>query len=400
MPVYDQTADVNFRELHRLAKLYPLPEWVKESQIADAFAPPETTPRNAYANHRDKQFPCHTKVATFISALWFYEKRSELPTKIAGWVDERLQKFAAHWGIVNTLDSLREKHAELHATHESQLPDSAFALVREQVDGSKDRRYMLRNAQEVKVAADWLHDNRDDPSLSFVNRRTIAAKILEKAAQFGAGIGDKLTFLERQAGRGIGDPEKIAELIRTRVKAASKLAPGVADGMYALAAKIAQGGPFLLDMDKMAGVCAQLEDFDRLTGIDKSYGDILPRPEDVIFAATFKEATAFANSACELLTGSVYEPEQFEKLSLSDVKGLFGDEFADQVATGVQIDGEKMATLARTLPRDSCRLLERLLNDSGMTPVVKRAAEVKQQITRELLQKAASNYRPTVVGRV
>lgn len=400
MPVYDQTADTNFQELHRLAKLYPFPDWVKSAQTAEAFQPDSTLSPNAYGDSRSKQFPCHTKAATFFSTLYFLENRNEIPAKVAGWIDERLQKFAAHHGITNTLRSLREKYAELHTEATDALPDSMFALVRVQADGLKKRSYMLRNAAEVKVAAQWLLDNRDDEELPYVDRRTIATKILEKAGQYGAGLGATLGQLERQAGRGLGDPQQIAEMIRTRVKAAEKLPQDVNDRMLRLADTISAGGQFLLDVEKMAGICQTVEDFDRRTGIARGYGEILRRPEDVIFAHTFKEASAFVKSACELQTGAVFEPEQFEKLALEDVESLFGDEFAKQVSRGLQVDGEKMATLASTLPRNDAAVLERLLADSGMTPVVKRAAAARDRINRELLAKAAETYQPVVTGRV
>lgn len=398
MPVFDQTADTSFQELHRFAKLYPFPDWVKKASPSDAFSPPETVSAAGYADSRSKQFPCHTKAATFFSTLYFLENKAEIPTKIAGWIDERLQKFAGYWGITNTLRSLREKHAELHTDEQSKLPDSAFALVRVQGDGTKSRQYMLRNAQEVKVASQWLHDNRE--TLPFLDRRTIAAKILEKASQFGASLHDQLSFLERQAGRGVGSPKDIAEMIRMHCKEAERVPLEVKVRMGTLAKSIEDGGQFLLDGEKMASVCAIVEDFDRVYRIDRHYGDTIKRPEDVIFAATFKEATAFASTACELQNGSVYEPDQFEKLSLTDVEGVFGEEFADQVCTGLKVDGEKMATLARTLPRGEADVLERLLSDSGMTPVVKHAAAVRTRVSRDLLKQAAAQYKPVVTGRV
>lgn len=400
MPVYDQTADVNFQELHRLSKLYPFPDWVKTGSAADAFQPDETLPANAFGDSRSKQFPCHTKVATFFSTLYFLENRNEIPVKLAGWIDERLQKFASHHGITNQMRSLREKYAELHADATSQLPDSAFALVRVLEDGHKDRRYMLRNSAEVKVAAQWLLDNRDSQDLTYGDRRVIATKILEKAAQFGASLGDKLGPLERQAGQGIGDPKKIAESLRFRLKAAEHVLPAVKAGMIGMADAIEQGGPFLLDVEKMASLCGTVVDFDRATGLDRGYGERLKRPEDVFFEHTFKEATAFTSTACELQTGSVYDPAQFEKLSYQDVANLFGEEFIDQVSTGLRIDGEKMATLARTMPRNDAAVLERLMSASGMTPVVKHAAAVRSRVSKELLASAAENYHPVVTGSV
>lgn len=398
MPVFDQTADVNFQELHRLRKLYPFPDWVKSAQAQDAFCADETLPANAFGDSRSKQFPCHTKVATFFSTLYFLENRNEIPTKLAGWIDERLAKFAAHHGITNTCRSLREKHAELHADASSLLPDSSFALVRVMADGTKDRRYMLRNAPEVKVAAEWLLSQRD--VMPYADRRTVATKILTKAAQFGASLGDKLSQLERQAAQGLGDPKKIAAAVRFRVKAAEKLPDEVRKRMTLMADAIERGGEFLLDVEKMANVCGTLDTFDRVNNLVGGYGELLQRPEDVIFAHTFKEASAFTSTACELQNGSVYDPEQFEKLSLYDVESLFGDEFANQVSVGLKIDGEKMATLARTLPRNDANVLDRLMSDSGMTPTVKRAAAVKSRITRELLTAAAQNYHPSVTGKV
>ena len=53
--------------------------------------------------------------------------------------------------------------------------------------------------------------------MPFAHRNTIGNKILEKAARYGASLGDKLTdFVEKQAGQGIPDPPELYTMLERR----------------------------------------------------------------------------------------------------------------------------------------------------------------------------------------
>ena len=365
----DQTADRNYAELHRFAKLYSFPEFVKNSSTEQLQA--ADLPVSVYADTRGPyQFPCHTKTATYLSHVWFLEKKAEFAPKIAAFIEGRLEKFAAHWGIQHEISQLKVKNASLNGDDYGDLPDTSFALVWASDDGQKERRYPLRNALEVKAAASWFNEYRDE--FSFNDRQTIAQKIASRANHFGAAIGEYHDMLQKQAGRGFCTPEKAANFIRERVKQAKVGDLGVAQQMLKLADKVQHTDSVVFNTEVVRGVAETVDQFDRLAGI--KYSDKMPRLEDVLFGDTYEACIKMAKEMCSTTTGSVYDTEQFEKLSLTDVRDMFGDDFAHAVSRGLKVDGQKMAEVANTLPRPDAQMLDQLMSDSGAAPIVKRAS--------------------------
>lgn len=382
----DQIGDVSHTELHRFNKLYGFPDFVKSAASEELTR--QQLPISAYADTRGSgQFPCNTKTATYLSWVYFLEKRSELAPKIASFVQNRLEKFADNWGIRPQVQTLQDKHASIYRDTITELPDSAFALVWASDDGKKERHYPLRNALEVKAAAAWFAEHRD--GFAFQDRYTIANKILEKAAHFGAHIVEHEELLDRQAGKGLCEPKKVAAAIQNRVRAAT-IRPELAAGMQKLAAKIVATPQIALDHEALVNVARTVDQFDRIACI--KYSELCPRVEDVVFAIPFREMRKLADTACTTTTGSIYGREQFEKLSLEEVRGVFGDDIAEAVAYGLKVDPEKMAEMASTLPRPDAQLLDQLMGETGQAPIAKQAAAREVRYTPSQLKELAEFY--------
>lgn len=370
--ILDSTSDTSKQDFWRLAKLYPLPDYVKQASQS-ALEPAETLPTTAYADIVNKQFPCHTKAATYISWLYFLEKRDGLNTKSAELLEARLTNFSNRWGMAQEVAVLREKHAAAHRDTLATLPDSAFAIVWVDGSGSKARHLPMRNATEVKVAAEWFRTHRD--SFKWDDRQTVACKLLDKAVKFGAALGEDLDdMLEKQAGRGVYVPSRVADMIENRTRAVDRLPAEVKERMLKLAANVKSNAMLSMDPATSANLARTLDMFDRSYGITGNYSTLVPRPEDVLFAGTLKTAGQFIKDACTLVTGSVYEKKEFAKLALSEVRALLGDAVIAAVADGIEVSPEKMAEVAETLPRPDAQKLEHLLSDIGVTPVFKNAS--------------------------
>lgn len=362
----EQSTDVSGQELFRLNAMYGLPDYVKEASAEQCLGGPQT-PANAYADHRQpRQFPCHTKAATLVSWVSFLEKRSSMPSKLARNVEDRLRQLGAYHELTAEFARYQDKHAELYQHCESVLPDSAFAIVRTQEDGSKERHYPLRNTQEVKAAADWFLQYRNH--FEFNDRLTIADKILEKAAAFGASLGDCELDLHRQAGRGWCLPKEAAALLRSRAQY-TRAAPEVRAQLCKLAESLEGQPEWLLDGRNLADLARLVDDYDRQAKV--KYSELLRRPEDVLFQVTHKEASDLRETLCSTTTGSVYNREQFSKLSLAAVRDLFGADLASEVSDGLGVDGEKFATVASTFPRPDAQALDLLMSDIGQGPLAK-----------------------------
>lgn len=386
--VLDQVDDRNHQDLHQFSRVYSLPEYVKQASTSQTCEVQPDLPSTAFADMSRRKFPCHTKAACYISTMFFLEKRGGLHPNTVAQVAQRLQKFANHWGIQKDVSDLMVKHSQHHTTSLDSLPDSSFALVWAGDDGSKERRYPLRNSMEVKVAATWFDQYRD--RFIFADRQRMAEKILEKAAEFGAGLSEDLDdMLEKQAGHGVYDPVEAAQMIRDRSKIITASAE-VKEGFVKLAQQVETNPLLAEDLTTTANLAATIDQLDRTFGLVGKYSAKIPRPEDVLFKGTLKTARAWVKNACVTLTGAIYEKSQFAKLSVAHIHDLLGDDIARAVTSGIRVDPEKMAEVASTLPLGDAVVLDRIMASIGQAPAPKSAAA--RGMTTEERQKQAQQY--------
>jgi hypothetical protein len=363
------------RDLITYSRLYDFPAYVKQADMTDTCHP-ENLPVAACADVRNNDLPVHTKAATYYSWVRYLNKlaNAEITPKFRAHIEERLTKQAAFWGIEGDIEALKEKHASLHAA--SDLPDSAYAIVWSSEDGRKERHYRMSNAPETKVASEaFLGPHRD--AFGFRDRQTIAKKILDKAAEFGVGLDeDSRETLEKQAGLGIYDPRVCGRAIADRVNmVANEIRSEVRDGMRKTANEVISNPALAMDPENCAALCETLDMFDRMAGLTTKYAEGLPRPEDIVYANPFSTAAEFVKNAAELITGDVFNKEQFKKLALADIRAVMGDEIANAVAFGVkQVDPVKMAEIAGTFDRGTAKALVDLMAEAGQSPVIKHAA--------------------------
>ena len=384
----DHIADTNGVELHRLSKLYTLPDFVKNADFAETWQPTELA-RSVYADPNNNQYPCNNAAATFLSALYFQEKRAEFHSKIASWIDQRLEHFIKYWRIKESVDAMKNRWVELHKNADDKLPDSDFGYVWVGENGVKDRSLRLKNAAEVKVAAGWLNQYRD--RLIWNDRHTIAKKILEKSARYGASLGDHEQFIERQAGRGIPDPAEVVQMLQDRAKLAES--PVHREAIEKLAEIVESKPRFALAPPQLIKLAETTDMMDRAMHLVGRYTDMIQRPEDVIFKATLNNIKQACDDACALTTGNIYDREDFTKVALADVKALFGSDFSGEVQSGLDgVDPEKMAELAATLPRPDAELFDRLMTEAGVHPIQTKAASAGVGFNAEQLQKMAGSY--------
>lgn len=373
MPVnIDQTADTAGVQLARLAKLYSLPDFVKQADLAQLRAPGVLS-SGGYADPVRRQYPCNTAAGTWLSYAYYLDKQAEWNPKDRARIEDRLDKMAAYWRIVPAVQQLKEQHAAYIKTADDALPDSSFAYVWTNPEtGHKLRTHRLRNAVEVKMAADWLVQYRE--RLPLEDRHVMATKILEKAAQFGAGITTHLEFLERQAGRGVGDPQEITRQIEYRAKLASH--PQLRGGILQLAEAVRDKPRQALQPDTLIKLAVALDQLDTQMNLRQGYGDVLRRPEDVIFAVTLTKAAADMASVCATPSGRVYRRQHLERLKVADLRELFGDDFIDQVCDGTILNTEKLAEVVSTLPQPDAVLFDQLMHENGLAPeMVRKTAD-------------------------
>lgn len=369
----DQAHDVSGRETHRLTTLYPQPDFVKNA-AHEKLSGAADLPRHLYADQRHKLYPCHTAPATWMSALFFTDKKAQFDAKEAEAIQSKIHQAAEYFGIRGAVAELEEKMAASAAQDINSLPDSEFAIVWVSDVGGKERHWPLRNAEEVKFAAAHFKTFRDN--FVFDDRHVIATKILEKAAQYGADVSGAEGSLELAAGLGACAAKVASDMIKDRVGLTRRQHAQLAGELSKLAEVIDQNPERARTVEMRLKLASAVDNFDRSTNLYRLYdAGGLPRPEEVLFAITEKVARDFLDSNVETTTGNVYALNDLEKLAVEDVREWLGDDFADAVsAGGVYMDRDKLAAIVPTLDRGMATMLDRLMQDKSAAPVVKAAS--------------------------
>lgn len=385
--VVDPISDKSMAEFARMGKVYreQFPGFVKAANTADIFTDPGHNV-TAFADPVDRRYPCHTAAATWVSAMYFQEKRAEYHPKIRERIEQRFNEFVDYFHIRGDYEKLCKRANELHS--EQELPDSSYAYVWADDNGNKNRYMPMRSAMEVKAASEWLEKYRD--RLPFTDRNTVAKKILEKAAATGARI-ENSEFLEKQAGQGICDPNEVYTALMQRAMLAKQA--HVKKQIGTLAETVKSNSRLSLQPQQLLKIAEIMDDLDRrVLNLRGRYTETLKRPEDVVFSLTLTKAASDRAELCELTSGNIYEKSQFTKLSYEDIASLLGDDFAKEVCDGLEVNTEKMAEVAHTLPRPDAELLDHLMQECGLQPQLAKASSDHYGLTNEEIEKLAESY--------
>lgn len=371
----DQNQDINQTETHRLTTLFPCPDFVKNA-AHDRTHGADNLPRHVYADPHNKLYPCHTAPATWLSALFFADKRANFSEKQAAAIQERLHSSANYFGILSLVTALEEKAAAANTVDLNALPDSDFAVVWVQDAGAKERHWPLRNANEVKFATAHFSKYRDE--FVFEDRQKIAEKILTKAAEYNADLGDVGEALVLTAGLGSCAAADAAEMLRNRAALVKRSNADAAGEMLKLADVVAANPENAREHATRLKIAAAVDEFDRTNRLNRLYdAGGLPRAEEILFAVTEKVARDFLSANVETTTGNVYALDDLEKLAVDEVRNWMGDDFVDAVTSGgVYMDRDKLAAIVPTLDRGAAATLDRMLQEHKIAAVVQtKAAE-------------------------
>ena len=154
--------------------------------------------------------------------------------------------------------------------------------------------------------------------------------------------------------------------------------PALREQLHKMASVVATQPRQALVPDMLVKLAETVDTVDRGMGLYGKYTAKIPRPEDVIFEATFTKAASEMAEVVPMTSGKTYAKSELAKLALDDVRSLFGNDFADEVRVGLKVDPEKLAELASTLPRPEAGLFDRLMADCGLNPAMAKAASVGQ----------------------
>ena len=189
-------------DLSRLAgyhSRYGIPAYVKDAAVS-AGEDLTVLPRRAFADE-SRKLPVHTKSATWLSHLEFYDRPGEFSQE----AKTGLEKNAAFWGIEFDCLALRQNLVKEAAVTAPAADD--YALFTDEL-----QLFPIRNEEEVKQAAADFVTHRAD--LPYALRSTAARAILKKADALKLELGSE--EIEKSAGYGIGTTDAALALLHDR----------------------------------------------------------------------------------------------------------------------------------------------------------------------------------------
>jgi hypothetical protein len=207
-------------------------------------------------------------------------------------------------------------------------------------------RFPISDANQVLESAEYFTNVRCN--YSYELRKQAAAGILDAATKFSVVLDDKSADqLEASAGRGIGNPIKIARALAFRGRKA--LATSTYAGLSLLKSAVAviknsDNYDVAGLMDLATKSAAAMDQVDVQFGFDKLYGYNMEFPED---AAFFMTAVKAANTKNKMVVvgNEVYWRHDIEKIS-PKAFNVISDGMSEKIASGDKTDPDKLSKLA------------------------------------------------------
>lgn len=383
MQPLDQNNDKNGQQLYRLSRLTNLPHFVKSANSEEIYGNDELE-NYQFADRVHRQFPCHTAAATYISALFFMDKKAELSEDMASMLEHRIDDFAFLHGILDRISVLKEK-ITTEEKNAKALSDSDYALIldpQESGSGKKEYYWPMRNILEVKKAAEALQTYQKD--ITYAQRQKIASRILDKVNEFNVDLSDLLSFVEKQAGLGSTTVYDVVNMLTERsklLKFAGK--HDYANKLAEMTEKISTNPLCIHDDGQLIKLASLVDMIDRESGLDKWISDLKP-VENILFSLNVKMASDFRTNHFSMPSGNIYNLNDIDKLKLGDIKATLGNDIAEAMSAGnLLLSPEKVAEVAPTLPREDANLFDKLLSERGIKPIAKEAEHNPTRIEPE-----------------
>lgn len=353
-------------EIYRLLTTYDVPEYVKAASSADALGD-ENTHRTGFADPINRNYPIHTKVATWFSAVRYMEL---VPDSQDHEVGGRIVAAAIKFGIADPIAKLaqarRDTQPVLNRDDLATRPDADFGLIL-YLEGEAYRTHPLRNDDEIKAAALQLSLWRS--SYIYPDRRTLATAILDKAAAHTIDLGAEGEILDRIAGRGFCGSGQVSDCLQKRAIRLQAIDAELGQQVSTIAEAMRSEQRNVPPPDVLAKIADMLDHIDRMSGLDHQYADGLEFPEDVLYGMNIKLLKDAMASHVATKSGSTYAVDDLRALTREDCRDVMGSEFADAVSTGVFLEPSKFAAALSALDRPDALRFDKLASHLGIVPV-------------------------------
>jgi hypothetical protein len=357
----DQSLDISGAVQWELLQLYPAPPFVKNANHQALIGDTESLPDVAFAGP-SKTFPVHTKAAAWLSAAFAAYNTDKAPAEELDAVKNNLRKAAKYWRIEDEVE-------QLFATHKVAASAAVVHALEYTQDGVLKRAFPMRNSQEVRAAANILQQYHS--KLAFDIRQQAASRILDQAVVYCVDGLDN-DYLAKQAGYGHAPADWIAEQWHKRAVFVRSTQPEIADQLDMLAQSVLANGSDARDMSVRLKMASVMDGIDETHKLRDLYGTELASPEETMFHITYKAASDLSGDLIPLATGDTFTKTALAKVTSDVLSDWFGQDMLDEVADPLfdNIDLEKLASVAKTLPRGDAATFKLMMHSIDQEPVL------------------------------
>lgn len=349
--------------LVRCEHKFGLPDCVKTAQL-NQLQPSDTDDDDAFADMRNREFPIHTKAATWLSAARCREvwDRCEIIHKD---VVDRIKHAAAVYNISAEVDHVLNytpDPAELEKAALAELPDSAFCVVKDVpalgVPGGSHRvrNFPVHTKDAAWQALCWLRR----PGGSAGHKLAVAQRliqdwpglILEKEAE---------TAVYKAAGLSLTNLDEYRRFLNKLAQAANGKVAGVVKGIQELRGI----NPNLLPPEEKVALAEGLTTLRELFAAEGN-------PEDIIH----KVAATPANLTQQVIEFSTnkeaYTKQQFGQIPYAACKKHLGSKVASALVdrTTANLDPEKVGEYLKEASGETVLAFQNMCADLGIRPIM------------------------------
>lgn len=341
----DFHTDDNLQVLDRICKDEELPDFIKQAD-AEVLALRSELPKEAFAMPSTRLYPVHDKASTWLSSRYFMKTAQTIPEPTLSMTSQKLKEACELFQI---------SWPEEVADEAPRLSKAAYALS-ETYNDEDVLRYPVDSKDNTEIGI--MKFAEEYQSLPPDWRRQAALVLHEKAGEYGLAI-DNNHPVQKYASQ-----NRCASTITDAMNVRANHVGGEYASLYReLAKKSAEENPEV--------IVAAIDGLDRASGISRHWDTRIQDP----YLSVYKDASArppldvkVEEIAIEDDTEKLAEPvialadrniplSRLEPMPLEWYAEILGDDLADEISDGDDINLEKLKIVLESLPRSSQLLL-------------------------------------------
>lgn len=350
--------DDNLEVLNKIAQEEPLPDFVKQAE-ASLLANPSDLPKEAFALESKRLYPMFDKASAWLSSRYFTKSANEIPEPTKYMVEGKLKKACDIFGVAWPV--------ETHGSASVKLAEADHAMVEKYED-----KTVMKYPVNTKESTEYSVEQFGNECALYPPQWRVATaeKLLKKASEFKINIHPSNPIHKYTCHTKSLDTIKTAMSLRARYTKSPEFTKLYRD----LIEKSAQE-----DADTIIGV---IDVLDKSSGLARYWDNGIPDPYLSVYKkAEEKKEDTDKDLKIEAVKGECDEDEECDEteskhasqsivlaernVPLSQLTempvewygDLLGEDIANEIADGGEIDEEKLKIILTSLPRPSQLLI-------------------------------------------